>query len=220
MTTPVFPVLAGQGFSVHKKPQFGTLVAPHVSGREVRDQLYVNPIWNFEAVFNGLDGTTTGQYGAIGAQSMQALMGLFLQLGGRYGAFLYYDPTDYAVVSQGFGVGDGSTTAFQLVRTLGGFAEWIVAPVTSAGTLYFPGFSIVASAPKIYAAGTLVSAATYSIVNGLVSFTAAPANGAALTWTGWFGFLCRFDDDALDFEQFMQNLWRVDLLKFRSVRAQ
>ena len=36
-TPPSFPTLAGLGWSVHKKPVFSTLVASHVSGREVRD---------------------------------------------------------------------------------------------------------------------------------------------------------------------------------------
>src|SRR5579862_2349234 len=47
-TPPSFPTLAGLGWSVHKKPVFSTVVASHVSGREVRDALYQNPIWQFE----------------------------------------------------------------------------------------------------------------------------------------------------------------------------
>ena len=221
MTTPIFPALAGQGFSVHKKPQFGTLVASHVSGREVRDALYVNPIWNFELLFNGLDGTATGQYGALGASSLQSLLGLFLQCQGQLGTFLYYDPSDYQVVNQAFGTGDGAATSFQLVRGLGGFAEAVTQPVLSTATLYFPGGqSASVAAPVVKAAGSVVSSSAYTISNGVVTFTSAPANGAALTWTGAFGFLCRFDADDLDFDQFMSNLWRVDSVKFRSVRAQ
>ena len=221
MTTPVFPALAGQGFSVHKKPTFATLVASHVSAREVRSPQYLNPIWNFEVLFDGLDGTTTGQYQGLGASSLQSLMGLFLQCQGQYSPFLFYDPTDYAVTSQAFGTGDGTTTTFQLLRTLGGFAEAIVAPAP-AGTLYFPGGqSAVVAAPAIYNNGSLVGSG-YSISNpgGVVTFTTAPASGHALTWTGAFGFLCRFDGDDLDFEQFMANLWKADSVKFRSLRAQ
>ena len=54
-TPPLIPALPGQGWSVHKKPTFATIVASHVSGREVRDALYVNPIWQFELTFDGLD---------------------------------------------------------------------------------------------------------------------------------------------------------------------
>jgi hypothetical protein len=54
----------------------------------------------------------------------------------------------------------------------------------------------------------------------LVTFTTAPASGAALTWSGYYAFLCRFDDDVLDFEQFMSKLWEAKQVKFRSLRAQ
>ena len=54
MAPPSFPKLAGQGWSVHKKPSFATIVAPHASGREVRAALYQYPIWQFEAAFDGL----------------------------------------------------------------------------------------------------------------------------------------------------------------------
>ncbi len=220
MTNLVFPTLAGQGWSVHKKPTWSTIVASHVSGREVRDQLWMNPIWEFELTFNGLDGTSNGAYGGLGAQSMQALMGFFLQCGGQAQSFIYYDSTDYQVTAQNFGTGDGTETAFVLTRSLGGFSEWVVAPVTGTTTLYFPGSEVTATAPAIYEAGSLVSPTAYTIANGVVTFTTAPANDAALTWSGNFGFLCRFDADTLDFEQFMANLWKAESLKFRSLRAQ
>ena len=218
---PIFPALTGQGWSVHKKPTFSTIVASHVSGREVREALYANPIWGFELTFDGLDGTA-GRYGALGGSSLQSLMGLFLQCQGQFGEFLFYDPIDYQVDAQVFGTGDGSTTAFQLTRALGGFVEPVVAPVASTTTLYFPGASISATAPIIKANLATVSPSTYSISHpgGVVTFTVAPTSGAVLTWSGYFGFLCRFDGDDLDFEQFMSNLWKVDSLKFRSLRSQ
>jgi uncharacterized protein (TIGR02217 family) len=223
VTTPIFPALAGQGFSVHKKPTFSSIVASHVSGREVRAALYANPVWQFEMTFDGLDGSTTGQYPGLGSQSLQSLMGLFLQCQGQFGAFVYFDPTDYAVTAQAFGTGDGVTTAFPLVRALGAFAEPVVAPVLAPTTLYFPGGqSAAVLAPVIKDAGSTVSSSAYSISNpgGIITFTTAPTAGHALTWTGAFGFLCRFDGDDLDFEQFMANLWTAQSVKFRSLRAQ
>ncbi len=149
-------------------------------------------------------------------------MGLYLQCQGQYGAFVYYDPTDYLVNAQTFGTGDGVTRSFALTRALGGFVEPVVAPVISATTLIFPVLSAAAVAPLVSGQWRTVSAANYAISNpgGVVTFTTAPASGHALTWTGYFGFLCRFDGDDLDFEQFMANLWRVQSVKFRSLRAQ
>lgn len=221
MSIPVFPALAGQDFSVRKKPVFSTIVANHVSGREVRYGNYLNPVWNFELKFEGLDGTSSGQYGGLGAQSLQALMGLFLQMQGQYGTFLFYDPTDYTVKNQAFGTGDGTTTSFQLQRTLGAFSESVTQPVLQSMMLNFPGsLPVSASPPVISVAGVVQTSSAYTISNGLVTFSSAPLTGSALTWSGYFGFLCRFDGDSLDFEQFMANLWKAESVKFRSLRAQ
>lgn len=200
---PSFPRLPGQGWSVHKKPMFSTLVASHVSGREVRDPLYQNPIWQFEVTFDGL-ASDSASYPGAGAQSLQSLMGLYLQCQGQYGTFLYTDPTDNAVSNQIFATGDGATTTFTFARTLGGFLEpvsWVtnVSQVTLAGVVQSAGWAL-------------------STPNSLV-FSVPPANGTLIGASFAYAFLCRFDDDAVDFEQFMQNLWRVDSLKFRSVRT-
>jgi hypothetical protein len=200
---PLFPALPGQGWSVHKKPTFATIVASHVSGREVRDALYVNPIWQFELTFDGL-ASDAASYPGLGAQSLQALMGLFLQCQGQWGTFLYVDPTDNSVNAQAVAIGDGATTSFTLARALGGFLEpvgWAtsVSQVSVGGAAQSAGWSLAAP-------------------NSLV-FATPPASGAAIAASFAYAFLCRFDDDAAEFEQAMQNLWRLESLKFRSVRT-
>ncbi len=202
-TPPTFPTLPGQGWSVHKRPSFATIVASHVSGREVRDALYQNPIWMFELTFDGLASDSVS-YPGLGADSLQNLMGLFLACQGQFGTFLYVDPTDNAVSAQNIAFGDGSTTTFTFARTLGGFLEpvgWVtsVSQVTVGGVAQSSGWSLVAP-------------------NSLV-FAAAPASGALIGASFAYAFQCRFDDDAADFEQFMQNLWTLQNLKFRSVRT-
>ncbi len=151
-TPPSFPTLAGQGWSVHKKPMFSTIVAPHVSGREVRDALYQNPIWQFELVFDGLTSNASGLFASgLGGNSLQALMGLFLQCQGQYGTFLYTDPTDSSAASStSFATGDGVTTAFTLSRFLGPFLEpvgWVTAltQVEVAGSVLGSGWSLSAA---------------------------------------------------------------------------
>jgi hypothetical protein len=202
-TPPLFPALPGQGWSVRKKPTFATIVASHVSGREVRDALYVDPLWQFELTFDGL-ASDAASYPGLGAESLQALMGLFLQCQGPWGTFLYVDPSDNFVSGQALGVGDGATTSFPLARALGGFLEpvgWAtsVSLVTVAGAAQSSGWTLTAP-------------------NSLV-FATAPASGAAIAASFAYAFVCRFDDDAAEFEQAMQNLWRLDSLKFRSVRS-
>ena len=133
-TPPSFPTLAGLGWSVHKKPVFSTLVASHVSGREVRDALYQNPIWQFELTFDALSSSPTSYPGA-GANSLQALMGFFLQMQGQFGTFLYTDPTDSAATNATFATGDGATTTFTFCRFMGAFLE-PVGWVTSVSNVF------------------------------------------------------------------------------------
>ena len=54
--------------------------------------------------------------------------------------------------------------------------------------------------------------------NGQIVFAAAPAEGVALTWSGYFYFGCRFLEDALSLEQITAQLWSGKSLKFTSIR--
>ncbi len=65
-------------------------------------------------------------------------MGLFLQMQGQFGTFLYADPTDDSATAQAFATGDGSTTTFTFARTLGGFLE-PVGWVTAVSNVYLNG---------------------------------------------------------------------------------
>ncbi len=199
-TPPSFPALPGQGWSVHKKPTFSTRVASHVSGREARTPFYSYPLYEFELSFEGLD--SAGAWPSLGSGSLQSLMGLFLQCQGQLGTFLYTDPADNAVMGQAIAIGDGSTTTFTLVRTLGGFTE----PVSWAATV-----------ANVKLNGTPTSAWTLTEPNTL-TFATAPAGGAAIAADINYAFNCRFLDDQNDFENFMAGLWTVQSLKFRSVK--
>jgi uncharacterized protein (TIGR02217 family) len=202
-TPPSFPSLSGLGWSVHKKPVFSTIVASHVSGREVRDALYQNPIWQFELTIDGMDSTSS-TYAGLGANSLQSLMGFFLQCQGQYSTFLYTDPTDNAATDVTFAAGDGSTTSFTFSRYMGAFLE-PVGWVTSVSNIYLNGVN-------------QASGWSLSTPNSLV-FGSAPRSGVAIAATFAFAFQCRFDTDEQDFEQFMSNLWKTESVKFKSVRT-
>jgi hypothetical protein len=205
-TPPSFPTLAGQGWSVHKKPTWSTIVASHVSGREVRYANYEYPIWEFEVTFGGLIDLASPppNYANLGASSLQSLMGLFLQLQGQFGTFLYTDPTDNLQTALPMAHGDGSTRAFTFVRWIVDFAE-PVGWVTDVANVYLNGVN-------------QVSGWSLTTPNSLV-FASPPGAGVAIAATFTFAFVCRFDDDDLDFEQFMADLWKLESLKFKSVRT-
>lgn len=200
-TPPSFPSLAGQGWSVHKRPSFSTRVASHVSGREVRSPLYAYTLYEFELTFDGV--SSAASYPGLGNESLQSLMGLYLQCEGQYGTFLYTDPTDNAVTGQLLGTGNGAAAAFTFQRALGGFVE----PV-----------SWVSSVVNVYLNGVVQTSGWSLAEPNMLNFSSAPGSGVVISADFSYAFVCRFLDDQEDFENFMAGLWKVDALKFRSVK--
>ncbi|MGH6867724.1 MAG: baseplate megatron protein TIM-barrel domain-containing protein, partial [Methylocella sp.] len=196
-----FPALPGLSWSVHKRPSFSTRVASHVSGRDVRMPFYAVTLYEFELTIEGMD--SDGAYPGLGVNSLQSLMGLYIKCQGQFGTFLYTDPSDNSVTAQAIGTGDGSTTVFTFVRTLGGATEpasW----VTSVSNLYLNGVN-EPSGWTLTAPNTL-------------TFTTAPGNLVAITASFSYAFNCRFLDDQVDFENIVNGLWQLQSLKFRSVK--
>ena len=196
-----FPALPGLSWSVHKRPSFSTRVASHVSGREVRLPFYAVTLYEFELTIEGMD--SNGAFPGLGVNSLQSLMGLYIQCQGQFGTFLYTDPTDNAVTGQAIATGDGSTTVFTFVRTLGQATEpasW----VTSVSNVYLNGVN----QPSGW---TLTTSNT-------LTFAIAPGNLVAITASFSYAFNCRFLDDQEDFDNIMNGLWQLQSLKFRSVK--
>jgi uncharacterized protein (TIGR02217 family) len=194
MTTPRFPALRS-GWSTHKTPTWSTRVATHVSGREVRAALYSSPLWQFELTYEVLRADISAQ--------LQTLMGFYLQCQGQFATFLFQDPTDYQATSQVLGVGDGNTTSFTFLRTLGGFVE-VVGNVDAVSAVRVGGVAQPAGW-SLQSPNTLV-------------FAAAPAVGLQVSADFSFSFVCRFLDDTHDYENFMSQLWTLKSCKFRSVK--
>ena len=82
----------------------------------------------------------------------------------------------------------------------------------SAWTEPTTGLVAGAALPGANTTGWTVSA------TGLVTFFAAPANAAALTWTGTYYWRCRFKGDTFDVEKFHNMFWEAKALKFVSVK--
>lgn len=199
MTLPVFPALPGQGFAT-KRPIAATLIAEHELGRSVRAALY-GGLYEFEIDFDGL-ASDGAQNPGLAAQSLQALLGLYLQCGGAFGTFLYTDPNDNTASNQPIALGDGVTTAFELVRGVGAAID-SVSYVTSVSTVTVNGSTV----------------ANWSLLSpNILQFSAPPTSDALIAASFSYAFQCRFTDDALEFENFMQSLWSSKCVKFRSLR--
>ena len=148
-------------------------------------------------------------YGVKDMDDLQTVIAFFEARRGRLHAFRFRDWADYkscpplgtpAATDQPIATGDGSTTAFQLVKSYadaaGGFTRAITRPV--AGTVK------VAIDGVEQTSGFSIDHAT-----GVVTFDAAPASGAAITAGFEFDVPARFDSDEL----------RIDLESFRHGQA-
>jgi uncharacterized protein (TIGR02217 family) len=185
MSNSVFPSLPGLSIVVSRFPRWKTKVQTAVSGHELRAAFMAHPKYTFRLSYEVL---------RAGAEAeLETIVGFFNARQGAYDNFLFTDADDNAVANQGFGTGDGATRSFQLTRSFGGHTE----PVMNLN-----------GAPTIKVGGVETSAYTIDAL-GLVTFTVAPANGAALTWSGAYYYRCRFLDDWLDLERFLERLWQL-----------
>lgn len=170
-------------------PQFSTDVIEAIAGTEQRKRNWA------KARGAGDIGYALRQIANV-ADSLnyiRQVAEVFLACGGKDMPFRYRDHFDYDVTDERFGTGDGADTTFQLTKTYDPYKRIF----GSAGTVtYVRDILLPVATPTIKVAG--VTTVPASIVNGLVTFSSAPANGAALTWTGQFDLLVRFDTDKLD----------------------
>jgi uncharacterized protein (TIGR02217 family) len=171
-------------------PQYATSIVIRKSGRETRNQNWTYPLHLYDVA-----------YGVKTQAQMNALIAFFHLHYGRAVGFLYQDPEDYqvpttdglgATASDGIlgttGLGDGSTTSFQMHK------RYIVGASTKTRKITRPKNGTI----SIYKGGVLQSSGfTINYATGIVTFTPAPANGVAVTWQGDFYVPCRFDTDTL-----------------------
>ena len=193
----IFPILPGQMFPSLKTPLWKTKIKTATSGRERRRKQWSYPRWRIKISHEVVRDVA-------GSNELARLFAFVNLHAGQYLEFSYFDTYDNAVVDQAFGTGDGTTTVFQLQRTGGDGAILFTEPVLSA-----PVVSV-----KVNGTTTAVTVGA----NGLVTFASAPAAGAALTWTGTFMFLVRFEEDELSASQLMQGFWSQSGLSLITVK--
>jgi Conserved hypothetical protein 2217 (DUF2460) len=211
-----FPTLPGLEFPVSRSNLgFNVVKQESLSGNRTRFPQRSVPLYRWEISFSVLrdkalpvltpfsdlttfsDGTEFSQPG-IG--ELLLLAGFYNMLNGATLPFLWTEANDSQAVAQQFGVGDGATTQFQLTRTWGGFTE----PVYGSPQV-----------ADIAVGTTTLATNAYTVsVTGLVTFAAPPLAAAPLIWSGTYQWLCRFDEDNLDFSQFMSGLWDLKKLTF------
>ena len=198
-TYSIFPTLATLGWSTHVKPRFATDVVDHVAGRSIRRPHHAAAYYDIELTYDLLRSATA-------YAEMQAIAGFFGQMQGAATPFWLAPPGLASVTGQALGTGDGATSAYALQRSYGGYAE----PVYGTSGV-----------SAVYLDGSPLSGAEWSVSSGyapVITFATAP--GAGVTVSADFGvlWLCRFAEDALDFEEFMAMLFELQVVKLMTVR--
>jgi len=188
MSNVFFPTLPGLAIEVAQEPEFKTGIQASPTGKELRVGNRVYPIWNKTLRFNFLRDTTA-------FPELKSLIGFYLSRLGPLDSFLFIDDDDGAVTAQAIGTGNGANRNFQLVRSYGGFVEPIFNPVAIT--------ALVNGTSQPYT----------HLGNGVIQYTTAPGAGAACTWTGTYAFRCRFNEDRINVQKFLWQVWSANSVK-------
>lgn len=168
-------------------PERKTDVVTLASGREQRNGRWQHSRRRYNA-----------GYGVKSRADMAAVLAFFEERRGRLHGFLWRDGLDFSSgppvptpLDQVIGTGNGSATAFQLTKRYGAGFDPYLRPITKP----------VAGSVRVAVAGVeRLTGWTVDVATGVVGFSVAPANGAAVTAGFLFDVPVRFDTDRLDVE--------------------
>jgi len=210
MSQLILPNLIGLKINISRKIIHSTLIQEATSGKEVRSAYWSYPRYVLNLNFSVLRSASKPTY-----NEYERLIGFLQRMAGQQDSFLFAIPDDQSVTDMPFGVGNGTTTSFQLQRTLVPTSD--IAETNKALWKYFPsnadGFEPIFntnSTPIISVNGSVVTSG-YSINNGLVTFTNPPANNHLLTWTGTYFWRCRVNTDETEFQRFLNGYYEASI---------
>ncbi len=211
---PYFPAAAFKGLQLDVKRSiaFETAIIRAASGSEVAVSWREMPIITFDLTWDFLDDNDAlipeDQSGNAAYTEFATLMGFWQQQHGQLLPFylrlsdLTKKAIDSMVTGQLIATGDGTTTTFQLCRTVGNYLEPIQMP-DPAGTV------------TVYVNG--VATSVTQLAGGIVQFASAPAAAALITADIPWVYLCRFDTDDAEWDQVYYLLHECKSLKLRTV---
>lgn len=198
MGNAIFPTFPGLKWGRKKTAVWSTGTQKSASGREFRTAYYSYPQWRFSLSFEVLRTKAS-------VNELEQLAGFFNARKGSFESFLYEDPTDNAVTDQAIGNTVQGVTRYQLVRSMGGFIEPVLA---------------VKERPSVKVGGvSLTYGRDYTVTDkGVLVFNTPQTPGRPITWTGGFYFRVRFTSDTVDFENVLGSLWAAKKIELTSVK--
>lgn len=200
MSNLILPKFQGWSYKKTITPIWNTQTYESQSGRETRIQKWKYPRYEIKLNYNFMTDETT-QTTVLDKGDIERMQGFFNAVAGSFDDFLYFDDTENFVENQTFGIGDGQTIQFQLVRNHPYWAE----PVNG-----------INEKPQIFVNG--IEAECEVDAYGVVSFVEPPEADAILSWTGNYYFRVRFSEDQLDLGRTWNGLWEGIELSMKTVK--
>lgn len=179
MSNLVFPMPVC-GYIKSREVFTDVLVDTAASGKEYRQAWQTVPRYRYKIAIDVLNSLATGR------QDFQKTVGFFSRHYGQLDSFLLTDPEDSSQTLEAFGVGDGTTTAFQLQRSLVLDADLAAAASRSYWPKFGDGYEPIYDLngnPSIFVAGvaqTLNADFTVSTL-GLIQFLVQTPGAPTLT---------------------------------------
>ncbi len=195
-----FPILPAVNWAIRIRPRFASDVADHVSGRSTRRPRFASALYDVELTYDSLSSK-------LADYELQTIAGFFEQMSGAATPF-WFSPLGLAGLrAEHFGVGDGATTTFPVSRSYGAYTEVVLG---------------VSDMTAVYLAGIVQPTSAWTLTSGYaptIVFAQPPPTGAPITADFSALWLCRFAEDASDFEEFMAMLFELKTFKLKTVRS-
>lgn len=197
MSSLVFPTLPGQSWSVVRQPLFSVTLRQAPNFREAREIIMTQCFYEFELSYDMIRNKS-------GYTELDQIAGLFLTMRGGYDYFRFTDPNDFSITAGSLGIGDGINKVFIFAR--------------ATGPSYYEAIGYLNTLTGVYINGVLQSPSSYVITQpNVLTFNSAPANGATITATFTYYFLCRFLDDSQQYDQFCSTMYELNQVRLKSV---
>lgn len=188
----IFPNISGMEWNNTKTPSFDVTIQKAGSKRRKTLCQHAYPEWELSCSFTALDH-----------RAIDKLAGFFAAQYGAMTPFLWKDMEDYKCAGAQFGIGDGATVAFQLLRSWG------------QGAFYEPVLDPIANSLVVYKDG--VRQAVTLGTDGVVTFAVAPAVGVVLSADFHYYWRVAFDKN-ITWKIIWFNLYKLNSFKLVSVR--